>query len=56
MYTFEQAIERVVEHKFDRLDDEYLNTPMTEEEYQGRCIDIKAWAEHQYKLLRKRSN
>lgn len=56
LYTTEAQIERAAESKMDRLDREYLNTPMTEEEYTKKCKEIEQWVVEQYKIYWKGVN
>jgi hypothetical protein len=43
----EDQIERAVEAKMDRLDRIYLNSPMTEAQYQAEIRRIDQWAAQQ---------
>ena len=46
----EDQIERIVELRFDRLDQEYTTTAMTRETYERKCREIDEWADRQYAL------
>lgn len=43
-YQIEIAAERMQ----DRLDEEFLTTAMTQEEYYARCREIVAWVDARY--------
>jgi hypothetical protein len=43
----EDQIERAVQAKMDRLDRVYLNSPMTEAQYQAEVGRIDQWAAQQ---------
>lgn len=44
----EDQIERRVERLFDALDRRFMNSAMTQAEYDAAAADISAWADAQY--------
>jgi hypothetical protein len=45
----EDQIERQVERLFARLDRQFMNSPMTDVEYNAKCREIDRWAEIAYR-------
>jgi hypothetical protein len=45
----EEQIERKVESLFNRLDRQFLNSPMTNVEYNAKSREIDRWAEIAYR-------
>ena len=48
----EEQIERKVSRKIDSLDKVFMNSDMSQEEYDSRMREIKAWAEKEYDARR----
>ena len=46
----EEQIERVVSRKIDNLDARFMNSPMTQAEYDAAMKAIDAWAEVEYRF------
>jgi len=49
----EEKIERAVERKVDCLDARFLNSPMTQQEYDAEMRAISRWADAELRLIRK---
>jgi hypothetical protein len=44
----EEQVERALERAMDALDERYLSTPMTPDEYAVELAKLERWAEAQY--------
>lgn len=53
MLMSEEEIERSVESKMNALDRKFMNTAMTQAEYDAEVRKINEWAENEYRTLRK---
>lgn len=51
----EDAIERAVEFKIDRLDCSFMKGVLTQEQYESSMQEINVWAEEMYRQISKLS-
>lgn len=49
MALTEDQIERHIELRMDRLDRKFMNSEMTQEEYDKRVKELDAWADQQFR-------
>lgn len=47
----EEQIERRAEQMMDRLDRDYLNSPMSQEEYEAGIRKIEIWVRGEYRAI-----
>jgi hypothetical protein len=47
----EHMIERIVERKMDRLDEQFLSGKLTQKEYDREMVALDKWASQQYKEI-----
>lgn len=52
-FDTEDKIESEAERMQDRLDKEYMNSDMTEEEYKMRCDEINLWVDLRYSEIKR---
>lgn len=53
MFMTEDQIERAVERKTDNLDARFMNSKMSQAEYDEEMKEIQRWADHEYRTVKK---